>query len=288
MKKIDRIGITVKQGRSEALALVEKIALFLADKGIEVFTAKEIPLKAKGITPVDRGKIAAKADMLIVLGGDGTLLSAARLEGAETIPIIAVNLGALGFITEFRTQEVEQMLNNALAGEFSVEKRMMIDVQLRLKNKKSPVKYRALNDVVITKGALARIIDLETHVNGLYLNTFMADGLIISTPTGTTGYSLSAGGPIVHPSLNLIVITPICPHTLTNRPLILSEESAVRVLLKTSNEDAFLTIDGQVGSKIEPGDFIEVTRSDQHISLVKTPFRNYYEVLKEKLKWGER
>ncbi len=286
--KIKKIGIAVKQGRSEAINIVKKISSFLLKKGIAVLVSKENPLKTKGIKKVEQNKLAKEADMLIVLGGDGTLLSTSRIEGADSIPIIAVNLGALGFITEFRIQEVEQMLDRVIEGKFSVEERMMLDISLNIINKKKSLKYRALNDVVVNKQAIARMMDLDTYVNNLYLNTFKADGLIISTPTGSTGYSLSAGGPIVHPSLNVIVITPICPHTLTNRPLILSGESSVKVVLKSTNEDAFITVDGQVGSKIETGCFIEVTRSEKSISLVKTPFRNYFEVLKEKLKWGER
>ena len=148
--------------------------------------------------------------------------------------------------------------------------------------------FQALNDVVVNKGALARMMDLDTYVNDLYLNRFKADGLIICTPTGSTGYSLSAGGPIVYPSLNLFSITPICPHTLTNRPLIISDDSIIRIELMSESEDVFLTVDGQVGVRMERHDRVVVRKSEKTLSLVKTPFRSYFEILKKKLKWGER
>jgi NAD+ kinase len=231
--------------------------------------------------------VGEQADLIIVLGGDGTLLGVSRHARARLVPILGVNLGGLGFLTEISTEDLEPMIEEILNDDFSLSERIMLDV--RVKRQETEVfTFTILNDAVITKDALARIIDIETYVNGEYLTTYKADGLILSTPTGSTGYSLSAGGPILYPSMKNIIITPICPHMLTNRPIILPEEAEIRAVLKSRDERVILTLDGHVGFPLEFGDEVFVKRSELTVRLVKSSTRGYFEVLRTKLKWGER
>ncbi len=281
------IGIIPKKNRPEALKLTEEICSWCRNKGISVYLENDLPVSADSAKRVNQATLITTAEIVIVLGGDGTLLSVARIPGSEKVLLVPVNLGGLGFLTEIRIEEIYILLEQVIAGNFTVDNRMMLDVVL-FRNGKPHEEHRILNDVVFNKGAMARIIDLETSVNGLYLNTFKSDGLIICTPTGSTAYSLSAGGPIIYPSLKCISITPICPHTLTNRPIILPEDSVIQVRLKAEHEDVFITMDGQLGIRMQEGDYAEVRKSGCTMSLVKSPFCDYFEVLKEKLKWGER
>ncbi len=228
------------------------------------------------------------AELVVVLGGDGTLISAARLIGGREIPILGVNLGSLGFLTEITMEELYPLLTDCLKGEFKVSERMMLDCTV-LRAGMEIARHKVLNDVVINKGALARIVDLETKVDCHHITTFKADGLIISTPTGSTGYSLSAGGPIIHPSMKCLVITPICPHTLTNRPIVVADESLIGITVSSlDDEDVYLTLDGQVGVELKSGDVIQVRRAEHYSRLVMSKSRNFFEVLRTKLKWGER
>lgn len=232
--------------------------------------------------------IPSSADLVVVLGGDGTLISTARIIGERDIPILGVNLGSLGFLTEIALDELYPALEKCLRGEFRISERIMLRAVVE-RDGVETASHLVLNDVVINKGALARIVDLRTTVNSLDLTTFKADGLIISTPTGSTGYSLSAGGPIVNPAMNCIVITPICPHTLTNRPLVIAGDSVVEVTVNSlDDEDIYLTLDGQVGLELRSGDRIHVRRSGHTARLVMSEERDYFAVLRTKLKWGER
>jgi NAD+ kinase len=235
-----------------------------------------------------REEIREQAELVVVLGGDGTLISVARLMCGKDVPILGVNLGSLGFLTETTVEELYSRLEKCLEGNPRVSDRMMLEVTVHREGTEIETHY-ALNDVVINKGALARIVDLETKVNRHFLTTFKADGLIVSTPTGSTGYSMSAGGPIVHPQMSCIVITPICPHTLTNRPIVVPDESVVSITVKSSfDENVYLTIDGQVGLELKEGDSLEVRRALKTIALVMSRHRDYFELLRTKLKWGER
>jgi NAD+ kinase len=281
------IGIIAKK-RIEALDLIRQVVDHLAGLGYDVLIDQNLPSIDQRCHPVQPELMPEQVDLIIVFGGDGTLLSVARFNHIEKVPVLAVNLGSLGFLTEISADEIPAVLNKVLASDYVLDKRMMLEVTLIKKGDERGTTFQALNDVVVNKGALARMMDLDTYVNDLYLNRFKADGLIICTPTGSTGYSLSAGGPIVYPSLNLFSITPICPHTLTNRPLIISDESIIRIELMSESEDVFLTVDGQVGVRIERNDRVIVRKSEKTLSLVKTPFRSYFEILKQKLKWGER
>ncbi len=286
LKNMKNVGIISKTGRPEPLEILKDILPWLKDQGYNVYIDKETAsrLDMKGYK---RAEIPKLIDVLIVLGGDGTMLSAARLVAERSIPILGINLGGLGFITEVNRTEVFSALETMLKGECSIEERMMLKTSI-IRHGETIAEYTVLNDVVITKGALARIIDLETYIDHTYVTTYRADGLIISTPTGSTAYNLSAGGPIIHPSLDCIVITPICPHTLTNRPIVLSGESFIEVSMKSDSEDVFLTLDGQVGVSLKKSDLVEIKKSPFKTKLLIPCERDYFQILREKLKWGER
>jgi NAD+ kinase len=258
-------------------------------------------LRERGLTPLPEEHLARQisfreplpadiidqAELVVVLGGDGTLISVARMVGERGLPIFGVNLGSLGFLTEITLDELYPALESCLKGDYSISERMMLSATVE-RDGDLISENRVLNDAVINKGALARIIDLETTVNDNYLTTFRGDGVIVSTPTGSTGYSLSANGPILHPELDCFVICPICPHTLTNRPLVVSGDAIITVALKCMNEDVCLTLDGQVGMKLQCGDVIRIARSKQRTRLIISSSRDYFEILRTKLKWGER
>lgn len=233
-------------------------------------------------------EIREQATLVVVLGGDGTLISVARLFSGRQVPVVGVNLGSLGFLTEITVEELYPVLEQCLTSSPRITERMMLDVVVTREDAIIS-RCQVLNDAVINKGALARIIDLEVKVNSLFLTTFKADGLIISTPTGSTGYSLSAGGPIVQPLMQCVLITPICPHTLTNRPIVISDESVIRIKVKSSfDEMVYLTLDGQVGVELQEGDTIEIRRALKTTTLVTSPQKDYFAILRAKLKWGER
>jgi len=288
-----RIGIIAKQNKPEAVPIVRNLVEWLRPRKIELYIEEgmgnlfDSAPSGPYLTSVRREEIPSHVEMIIVLGGDGTLLSVARQVWNKNIPILGVNLGGLGFLTEITLDELYRVLERIIQDDFEINEREVLDTAVIRKGKRI-VEFTVLNDAVINKGALARIIDLETTINGEYLSTFRSDGLIISTPTGSTAYNLSAGGPIVYPSLHTIIITPICPHTLTIRPIIIPDDVKIRALLKSRNEEVTLTLDGQQGFSLEFEDVVEVGKAQGRILLIKSPYRNYFELLREKLKWGER
>jgi len=285
---VQRIGVVCKPKKPEAGLVLQELVAWLRRRGRDVLPDQEAAALCPEAGPsLSRAEVVARADLVIVLGGDGTLLSVARLMGSREVPILGVNLGALGFLTEVTLDEVFPTLEVVLRKEFAVSRRLMLNAQV-LRSEEVIAGYQALNDAVITKTALSRIVDLETHVNGEYVTTFRADGLIVSTPTGSTAYCLAAGGPIIYPSLPALVIIPICPHTLTNRPLVVPESAVVEILQQSAGEDVHLTLDGQVGVTLQHQDIVRIRRSDHTISLIKSPKLNYFELLRTKLKWGER
>ena len=283
MKNI-AIFAKVHDPRCQDVAL--QLISWLRGKGlvplVEAHLARHI-----GFTETIINDIPDKTDLVVVLGGDGTLISVARLIGAHEVPILGVNLGSLGFLTEITLDELCASVDRYLCGDYKISDRIMLHVAV-VRNGSIIEEKRVLNDLVINKGALARIIDLETTINGNYLTTFKGDGLIISTPTGSTGYSLSANGPILYPELECFVITPICPHTLTNRPIVVASDSLVTVELKCIKEDVFLTLDGQVGVELKCGDEIRIRKAEKRTRLIISSSRDYFEILRTKLKWGER
>jgi NAD+ kinase len=281
---MQKIGIIAKGNKPEAVQVVKELVGWLTDRKVECFIEPEMAQSVPHPS-LDKEKMPLVVDMVVVLGGDGTLLAAARTLQKRRIPLLGVNLGGLGFLTEITLAELYPMLEQILRGDYKTDERMLLEVRISRKERVID-EFTVLNDVVIDKGALARIIELETSVDNAYLTTFRADGLIISTPTGSTGYSLSAGGPIVYPSLQSIIITPICPHNLTNRPIIVPKEAAITVTLRSGDAEVFLTLDGQVGFKMKIQDRIEVNKGEGFISLIKSPSRGYFEVLRTKLMWG--
>ncbi|MBI4517526.1 MAG: NAD(+)/NADH kinase [Deltaproteobacteria bacterium] len=283
------IGVVVKRGRPQAAALGRELVAWLRQRGLSVLIDAESAPELYDGPGVSKAEIAAAADLIVVLGGDGTLLSIARCVHERAVPVLGVNLGGLGFLTAVTSEELFSVLADVLAGKFSVDQRMTLSATLHRKG--MPMgSYHALNDAVISKGgALARIIDLETRVDGACVCTYKADGLIVSTPTGSTAYSMSAGGPIVYPSLGVMVLTPICPHTLTNRPMVLPDTSTVHITVRSeTHQDLVMTLDGQEGYPLSNEDVIEIRKGPGMVALVQSPARDYFDVLRQKLLWGER
>lgn len=281
-----KIGIICKLERNEPVEILRKLIPWLHQKGCEPYVDRETA-DVLGIKGYARKEIPSLVEAVFVLGGDGTMLSVSRLVAEKGIPILGINLGSMGFITEVNRHEIYDAAGKVLSGGCAIENRLMLTARI-VRNREIISDNIVLNDVVINKGALARIIDLDTFINDTYITTFKADGLIISTPTGSTAYSLSAGGPILYPTLNNIVLTPICSHTLTNRPTVLPDDFRIRIILKTLSEDVFLTLDGQVGFPLRMDDIIEVEKSSFTTKLLIPFERDYFEILRTKLKWGER
>ena len=282
-----RIGIIAKSNIEEPVEITKKLSKWLKKKGVEVYVEKELGGKIRHSNSVDRTEIPELVDVILVFGGDGTFLGVARLACKHGTPILGINLGGLGFLTEVTVDELYPMMERILDGDYEVEDRQMLLTSIR-RGKKNIGKYEVLNDVVINKGAVARIIDLAIYIEDSHVTTYRADGIILSTPTGSTAYSLSAGGPIVHPKIPVTIITPICPHTLTNRPLVVSSKMKVEIKITTQEPDTYLTLDGQIGVRLKTGDVIEVKRTDTSVKLIKSPFRDFFTILKTKLMWGER
>lgn len=280
-----RIGIIGKSGRIEPAEITSELLPWLRGREIETFVDIETA-KSLGIKGYLRSEMP-DVDLVIVLGGDGTLLSVARLVCERGIPILGVNLGGLGFITEVKRTEIFDALERVFSGQYFIEERLMLNAHV-VRHGEKIAGYTTLNDVVINKGALARIIDLETFVDKRYVSTFRSDGLIISTPTGSTAYCLSAGGPILFPTLESIVLIPICPHTLTNRPIVLPDTVNIEITLKSLVEDVFLTLDGQVGFSLRQNDTVIIEKSPYKTRLLIPFERDFFEVLRTKLRWGER
>ncbi len=284
---IKKIGIIAKVQHPMAGKVLRELDGWLKERGIEIYINRETAGIIGEKSPYKRAEIPSLTELIIVLGGDGTLLSVARLIEDKNVPILGVNLGGLGFLTEIPTDELYSVLEMVIAENFATESRIMLDAII-YREGKIAAHYCAFNDVVINRGALARIVDLEIKINGLYVTTYRSDGLIISTPTGSTAYSLAAGGPIVYPTMNAIIISPICPHTLTNRPIVIPDDVKIEINLVTPNEDVLATLDGQVGYSLNYRDTIEIKKAKNTIKLIQSPGKNYYEVLRKKLKWGER
>lgn len=281
-----RIGIICKTGIPEPSEILKGLLPWLRQKGYETYVDIETA-STLNIEGSPRSQIPSLVDIIIVLGGDGTMLSVCRLVGDKEIPILGVNIGGLGFLTEVHKDELYEVLEKALTGGCPLEERIMLTACV-YRQSECIAEYIVMNDVVVNKGALARIIDLETYINHNYVTTFKADGLIVSTPTGSTAYALSAGGPILYPTLNSIVLAPICPHTLTNRPIVLPDDVLIEIVLRSQTEDVFLTIDGQVGFPLRLNDIVKVTKSLFKAKLLTPCEKDYFQILRTKLKWGER
>jgi NAD+ kinase len=288
---IRRVGIIVKPHQPEALQTVCGAVEWLTQRGIALAGTADLEREriehqtgcAVESFPTDQ--LAANVDLMIVLGGDGTMIATARMLGDCEVPVLGVNYGGLGYLAEFRIEELYTALESILAGNYRVDTRVMLAVEL-MRGAKEVTRNRVLNDVVINKSALARIIEIEAYLNGQFVNSFRADGLIVSTPTGSTAYNLSAGGPVIYPSMNAVVITPICPFTLSNRPIVVPDDAEIELCLKTEEEDVALTLDGQVGFPLQCQDRVRIKKSKATFKLVQPMNRNYFEVLRDKLRWG--
>ncbi|MEM2890121.1 MAG: NAD(+)/NADH kinase [Candidatus Hadarchaeum sp.] len=284
-----KVGIIARKNKPEAGEIVNELRDWLIKRGFEpYFDEDTADLIHEKVHRYSKQKIPSLVDMIVVLGGDGTLLSVARLMEERQVPILGVNLGGLGFLTATTLEKMYPTLQSIQKNEYILDKRMMLAVEVYRQGERISG-YTVLNDAVIHKGAaLARIIDIDTYIDKQFVTSFRADGLIISTPTGSTAYCLSAGGPIVHPQVEAFIVTPICPHTLTNRPVVIPDTAVVEVIMRSEHEDVMLTLDGQVGVALLYRDVVRVTKAKHQIQLIQPSDRNYFEVLKTKLRWGER
>ncbi|MGH7206669.1 MAG: NAD(+)/NADH kinase [Nitrospiraceae bacterium] len=280
------IGILTKPKFPDIKHILKDLVAWLRERQKEVvLDAKTAALIGEG-TNYQKTQIAALSDMVLVLGGDGTMLNAARLVEERNVPILGVNMGGLGFLTEVSLEQLYPTLEKVFAKEFVLEERLMLCARIH-RHGEHMANATVLNDVVISKGTLARMIEIQISIDGQFVTNLRGDGLIVSTPTGSTAYSLSAGGPIIAPSVQALILTPICPHTLTHRPLLISSGVAVEVTLTSKDEGAMATFDGQVGVAITQGDTVTVRTSDHRTHLIRFPDRTYYDVLRRKLKWGD-
>jgi NAD+ kinase len=282
-QSIKHVGVVVKPNHAEAWQTACELAVWLKKRDIKLIgktleEAETCPLEAVA-------EFQEKADLIVVLGGDGTMIAAARLIGKRPIPVLGINYGSLGYLTEFRIEEMFAALESILEGAYELDRRVMLEAE-HWRGAEKLETGRVLNDVVINKSVLARIIEIEVKLNEQYVNSFRADGLIVATPTGSTAYNLSAGGPIVYPSMNAVVLTPICPFTLTNRPIVTPDTAEIKLRLMTEAEGVVLTLDGQIGYQMQTGDAVVIRKSETSFNLVQPPNRNYFDVLRDKLKWG--
>ncbi len=277
---IKSVGIVVKPGHPEARETAAELSAWLSARGIK--QAGE-PVSADAART---GKMPSlNADLIVVLGGDGTMISTARMVGEAGVLVLGINYGSLGYLTDFRIEEMFPALELITAGQFEIDRRVMLDAE-HWRGQEKLAEGRVLNDVVINKAALARIIAIDVKLDGLFVNLFRADGLIVSTPTGSTAYNLSAGGPIIYPSMNAVVLTPICPFTLTNRPIVVPDTARIELTLENENEGVVLSLDGQTGYTMKAADRVVIRKSETTFNLVHPANRNYFDVLRDKLKWG--
>ncbi len=278
------IALIARPKKDEAVALARELIATFPDK---TFLVEPHLGESLGIAPSTPEVLVAQSDVVVVLGGDGTLIHGARVFRGKALPFVGINLGSLGFMTEIPVNEAVETLRQVFAGQARIDSRMKLTCRL-FRDDKVILDDEVLNDVVINKSALAKIAQHETWLDGAYVATYSADGVIFSTPTGSTAYSLSAGGPIVHPNVDCLVVTPICPHALTQRPVVVPGEQLLAVKLNSDLQDVYLTVDGQVGHALQRGDRIEVQKAPHRLLLVRNPRLDYFAILRQKLHWGER
>ena len=288
---IKRIGVVVKPHQPDALETLCRLTTWLNERGIKLVGLPEIERESIehqtgcAVEVLAEAEIAKQVDLMLVLGGDGTMIATARMVGDAEVPVMGVNYGGLGYLAEFPLEDLFPALDGVLEGKYRVQQRLMLSIEL-WRGTELVTRNRVLNDVVVNKSALARIIEIEAYLNQQSVNLFRADGLIVATPTGSTAYNLSAGGPIIFPSMSAVVITPICPFTLSNRPIVVPDDSVIELRLVTKNEEVALTLDGQVGFELQAADRVVIRKSNTAFNLVQPPNRNYFDVLRNKLKWG--
>lgn len=284
---IRRAGLVVKASHRLSRSVARKAHAWLARRGIQPLIDGQTADLLGRSGAMEREALAEEAEILIVVGGDGTLLSVARSLRSSRTPIFGVNLGSLGFLTEIPLDSMFQALEAVLEGRFSIEERIRMRVTVQDHDRRK-LRHDILNDVVVNKSALARMLSIDVSIDGTYVTTYRADGLILSTPTGSTAYSLSAGGPIIAPSVAGFLLSPICPHTLSNRPLVVPPRSTIEVSVRNSHEDVFVTIDGQVGFPLHRGERVRAKLAPVPVRLIQTEGKSYFEVLRQRLRWHGR
>ncbi len=281
-----KIGIIAKP-QLEAAEILRAFLAYLHQRKIQTFLDRDTAGMMGESSPYSTAEIPDKVDLIAVLGGDGTLLGVARLIGDRDVPIFGINLGSLGFLTEVTLDELYPTLEKVLEGDVVYDTRMMLHAVL-VRDGKEIACHTVLNDIVVNKGAMAKIIDLITYIDGRHVANFKSDGLIVSTPTGSTAYNLAAGGPIVQPGMHAIILTPICPHILTNRPVVVKDTSRIEISHFSSDSEVLLSLDGQVWHSLQGGDVVRIVRAEHALQLISVPGKNYFDVLRTKLKWAER
>jgi NAD+ kinase len=288
---IGRVGVVVKPHQPDALKTICRLVEWLNAHSITLVGTPDLEKERVehetgcAVESVTNEELAGRVDLIIVLGGDGTMIATARMVGDREVPVLGINYGSLGYLAEFRMEEMFPALASILEGNYQLDSRVMLAAEI-FRDGEQLMQTRVLNDVVINKSALARIIEIEVNLNSQFVNSFRADGLIVSTPTGSTAYNLSAGGPVIYPSMNAVVITPICPFTLSNRPIVVPDDAVIELCLKTPKEEVALTLDGQAGFPLEVEDRIVIRKSRTSFKLVQPMNRNYFDVLRDKLRWG--
>ena len=283
--KIKKIGVFCKPKAPSASDILGKLIPWLRQKNYHIFLDTSTAAIIGETSTHDKRGVSEQADLLIALGGDGTLLGVARAAHPYNVPILAVNLGSLGFLAAISIEELYPTLENILAGKFEIENRMLLNACV-WRNGDKVENHNVLNDIVINKSVVARVINLQVFVNDQYMTSYRADGLIIATPTGSTAYSLSAGGPIIHPSMHALVLSPICPLMLTNRSILIPDQSVIQVKLSGKYDDVRITLDGQEGYDMEAEDILEIKKTKTTLQLIRGPNKNYYQILRDKLHWG--
>ncbi len=281
------IGIISRPRPSTLAGVIPELLVWLKQRGITtIYDPETASSLIDGTLGTTRHQLVEESDLLLVLGGDGTILAAAREAASQAVPVLPINMGSLGFLTSFTVDELYPALENVLAGHATINERVLLLVE-RVNNGQVVTQQRVLNDAVVHKGTLARMIELELYIDDSFVCRYRADGLIAATPTGSTAYSMSAGGPIVHPAVESILITPICPHTLSDRPVVVRDTSLIELRISAGSDSVFLTLDGQTGVPMQPGDRVRITRAPERLKLIQPPNKTYFEILRSKLKWGE-
>lgn len=282
-----KFGITGKKESTEVYGIAKEFCAWLSERDIGFFVEEELGRIIDAPRLLEEKELPEAVDMIVVFGGDGSFLWVSRLALGRDVAVFGCNLGGLGFLTEFTTEEFFPMMEKIVAGEYEVEKRDMISGRVTRKNGGTE-EFAALNDIVVNNGPISKVVDLAIYIDGEYITTFKADGIIFATPTGSTAYSLSAGGPIVYPTLPVITVVPICPHILTNRPLVVPNSKKIKTRVLTDIQNTYLTVDGQVGTPLYLHDEISLENSGRFTSIVKSPYRDYFNILKTKLMWSGR
>lgn len=286
-KPIRRVMVVAKMGTPEGARLASELGAWLGARGVEYIFEEDTARAVGSTSGIPLGDLPSETDLALVAGGDGTLLWVARSAAPRDIPLLGINLGSLGFLTELQPDEAFSGLERVLLGEYQIELRKTLRVRY-VPRDNQPREYALLNDAVVTKSALARMIRIDVHVDGEYVVSYTSDGLIVSTPTGSTAYSLSAGGPILDPRMSAFVIAPICPHTMSHRPLVVPGDVSLDVSLHSDGEEVYLTLDGQIGFPMQSEDSLKIDNHPNPVRLVRVAGRGFFEILRRKLRWGER